>query len=1273
MSTRASVRVSQFAAFSVALIGGMALLGLALDLPLFTRIAAGAGTVAMSAQTAFAFVLAGLSLVLLTREPLRPIKRNFARAAALGVALIGLVTLAENFSDWGAGIHQLLARMTYGVVAIGAPGSTPPSTALAFLFSGTALWVLHGRFWWWPAQVLASVTSLFALIALIGYAYSVNFSYGIAHSAAMAPQTAVAFVVLCVGMLAANPDRGLAGIVCSDRIGSAAARRLLPIVIGLPPVLGWLRLTGQQYGLFETEYGAALLVTSAIALSTAGVVWAVWTLNRRDDERQRVQKALQAMDARFRATFEQAAVGISHVTADGHWLRVNQKVCDIVGYSQAELQTMTFQDITHPDDLDADMICIQQLLDGAIATYAMEKRYLRKDGSIVWVNLTVSLARTPEGVADYFIGVIEDINARVAAQLQMRKLWSAIEQSAEVVTIHDRHGVIEYVNPAFEGITGYSSTEAIGRKGSLVKSGQQDHAFYHRLWETVLRGEIFRAVFVNRRKDGTHYHEEKTITPLRDGAGAITHFVATGKDITARVEAEKALLESLRYNRQLFETAAIGLALSRMDGQLVDVNPAYARILGRSVEETLQLTYLQITPIKYHQQEYLALEQLRTAGHCDTYEMEYLHRDGHLVPVRLSGVILEHNGEPCIWSSVEDVTEQKQAESRIKDLNRMYALLSDINQMLVRAHDRDELFRESCRIAVDVGGFTMAWIGIIEKEYGTVRLAAWRGAEAFFKGLQDRLDTVASGDDCILARAIAGEQPIVSHDIENDTCVALRAHLVATGSLSMAVFPILVDGEVVAVLSLHADAIGFFNEDEMNLLHELAGDISFALDHLTKVERVAYLSSFDPLTGLPNRQYLVERLAARIKTTRATDGMLAVVLLDLERFRHVNETFGWEGGDALLCAVATRLQQANASVTRLTDDRFCLMLADQESVADIVRNLEELNALCFAAPYDIAGEELRIGCRYGIAVFPDDGDSAESLLKNAEAALRRRSPAAEHYVFYTPDMNAKAAHAMALESKLRRAVEHYEFVLHYQPKVNFADGRICGVEALIRWQDPAQGLVPPLEFISVLEESGLIGEVGAWALEQAMADRRAWIDAGLVPLPVSVNVSTLQLQQRDFARHIGDLVANEGNNALEPEITESVIMEDIGSTIATLNEIRSHGVGIAIDDFGTGYSSLTYVAKLPITTLKVDREFVMAMTEGPEGWIMVSSIVALTRALKLKSVAEGVENEEQIRLLRLLGCDEGQGYFYSRPVPASDLAILLAAGDILPINRPART
>jgi EAL domain-containing protein (putative c-di-GMP-specific phosphodiesterase class I) len=295
----------------------------------------------------------------------------------------------------------------------------------------------------------------------------------------------------------------------------------------------------------------------------------------------------------------------------------------------------------------------------------------------------------------------------------------------------------------------------------------------------------------------------------------------------------------------------------------------------------------------------------------------------------------------------------------------------------------------------------------------------------------------------------------------------------------------------------------------------------------------------------------------------------------------------------------------------------------------------------------------RLAAKVGAAVFPDDGTDADTLFKNAEAALKNAKARGDRYLFHTRKMTEASAGKHTLENQLRLALDRGEFVLHYQPKVSLASGKLTSAEALIRWNDPQTGLVPPGRFIPLLEETGLIYDVGRWALRTAIADYLRWRNAGLAAVRIAVNVSPLQLRRRSFIADIGQAIGIDPQAAagLELEITESLIMEDVKHSIASLKDIRALGVTIAIDDFGTGFSSLSYLARLPVDTLKIDRSFVNDMTVGPEGLSLVSTIINLAHSLKLNVVAEGVETEEQSRLLRLVNCDEMQGFLFSKPVP----------------------
>jgi EAL domain-containing protein (putative c-di-GMP-specific phosphodiesterase class I) len=305
-------------------------------------------------------------------------------------------------------------------------------------------------------------------------------------------------------------------------------------------------------------------------------------------------------------------------------------------------------------------------------------------------------------------------------------------------------------------------------------------------------------------------------------------------------------------------------------------------------------------------------------------------------------------------------------------------------------------------------------------------------------------------------------------------------------------------------------------------------------------------------------------------------------------------------------------------------------------------------------PFRLDDAVFRINAKVGIALFPDDGADADTLYRNAEAALKQAKARGERYLFYTQTMTEAVAGKLSLENQLRQALDNGEFVLHYQPKVNLVSAKITGAEALIRWNDPRTGLVPPGRFIPILEETGLIYEVGRWALRQALSDYLRWRAAGLPAVRIAVNVSPLQLRHRGFVDEIKQTIGIHAHApaGLELEITESLIMEDVKHNIASLQAIREMGVSIAIDDFGTGFSSLSYLARLPVDTLKIDRSFVIEMTVAPEGLALVSTIINLAHSLKLKVVAEGVETEEQSRLLHLLACDEMQGYLLGRPVPA---------------------
>ena len=422
-----------------------------------------------------------------------------------------------------------------------------------------------------------------------------------------------------------------------------------------------------------------------------------------------------------------------------------------------------------------------------------------------------------------------------------------------------------------------------------------------------------------------------------------------------------------------------------------------------------------------------------------------------------------------------------------------------------------------------------------------------------------------------------------------------------------------------------------------------------------------HLAYYDALTGLPNRTLFCERVNQSLNAVRGTEAKTAVMAIDLERFRLINDTLGRRAGDELLGLVAERLRAVIPGFgvfARIGGDCFAAAVPLKQE-AEVAVFLESTLHECFTAPFAIDEKELRLSTKSGIALFPNDGPDCDALLKNAEAALKKAKSTPEPYLFYTPEMNARVAERLTLENKLRRAIDERHFVLYYQPKVDLESRSICGLEALIRWRDPEAGLIPPSQFIPILEETGLILEVGRWVLKQAIADYRNWREMGLEPPRVAINVSAMELRRKDFVAEVSHALAEADMSALELEITESLIMEDIERNIGMLKEIRNLGVGIAIDDFGTGYSSLSYIARLPVEVLKIDRSFVANLSASAEDATIVSSIISLAHSLKLKVVAEGVETEEQASLLKRLKCDLMQGFLISPPVPRESIEALL--------------
>jgi PAS domain S-box-containing protein/diguanylate cyclase (GGDEF)-like protein len=745
-----------------------------------------------------------------------------------------------------------------------------------------------------------------------------------------------------------------------------------------------------------------------------------------------------------------------------------------------------------------------------------------------------------------------------------------------------------------------------------------------------------------------------------------TSAAATGIE-ASRLYAEQRRTDA-RY-REVLQMAADAIISLDSEFRIILFNSAAERIFGWTTAEVLGKPLDVLIPdhlAETYRREFEAFDRApaATIPRQGRGPFSARRKDGTEFRVEVSVSRLESD-DKCIYTAVlRDITQRLAQEERIMRLSRIQAVLSGINSAIVRIRDRDALFREACRIAVEEGMFRMAWIGVAEPDLSRVRPVASMGIVDGYLEVIGRALEAAGLDEGAGGRALRGQQPVVFNDVENDPGVAFRKEALARGYRSLAVLPLVVNRAPAGLLALYAAEPHSFDSEEMKLLRELSGDISFALEVMEKEAQLNYVAHYDVLTGLPNRALFEERLDQRIRAARRGGRIFAVVLLDLERFRNVNQTLGRNVGDSVLRQFGQRLSEAigeTGSLAHVGADDFAIATRECNDETDVARTIEHILAASLGSPFDGGGTELRLAARAGIALHPADGIDAESLWHNAEAALRESARSGEKYQFYAPHLNASVAQTLRLENRLRGALERSEFVLHYQPKIDLETGRIAGLEALIRWQDPETGLVPPGQFIPLLEETGLIVPVGNWAMREAVGAAATLRARGFGSVRIAVNVSALQLQRKDFVQDVETVIAGARAQPqlLDLEITESAIMHDIAENVRKLGDVRSLGVELAIDDFGTGYSSLSYIARLPVDVLKIDRAFIKNLEEDTDSMSIVQTIVSLAHMLECRVVAEGVETEGQAAILRQLQCEQCQGFLFSKPVALPEIERML--------------
>ncbi|MES9969756.1 MAG: EAL domain-containing protein [Candidatus Thiodiazotropha sp.] len=685
--------------------------------------------------------------------------------------------------------------------------------------------------------------------------------------------------------------------------------------------------------------------------------------------------------------------------------------------------------------------------------------------------------------------VRSDITETKQAEVDLRKLGRVLEQSPASVMITNTNGVIEYVNPRFEKVSGYNAEEVVGENPRILKSGDKTKEEYKAMWDALLAGREWRGIFHNKRKDGSIYWESASISPLRDDRGQITHFIAVKEDVTAQKRAE----DQLRMNATVFDTTQEGIMVTDADNMIKTVNPSFSRITGYSAEEVI--------------------------------------------------------GQP---------------------------------PSMLSSGRHDDIFYEEL------------WDSILRKRY-------WSGE------IWNRRKDGSVFPEWLSIAAIPDEEGIAK--------------------------------EYVAVFS----------------------DIS---KHKENEEQILYQANYDALTGLPNRSLFSDRLKQAIGSAQREQWKLAILFVDLDQFKMVNDTFGHVMGDELLQLAADRISDCvreSDTIARFGGDEFVILLQDVNDM-DAVANIATKVIDRITKVFTLYEREIFIGASVGITIFPDDAMSADSLLRNADMAMyQAKDRGRNNYQFFTASMQQRTLERQQLELDLRLAVQRSELEIYYQPVVDAEFGRVISVEALLRWNHPHRGVIGPDIFVPLAEDSGLIAPIGEWVIRGACEQLSKWHMSGYSDLRLAVNLSS---RQRELGLEIDFLQQVLHDSKLDPdvltmEITESLLLRDTEEAITWLSGFKALGVNLSVDDFGTGYSSLSYLKRFPVDLLKIDRSFVSDLPDDAEDASLVKTIVAMASSLNLGLIAEGVETEAQAEFLVQNGCTNLQGYYYARPMTASDMTAWL--------------
>ncbi|HLN24021.1 MAG TPA: PAS domain S-box protein, partial [Patescibacteria group bacterium] len=893
--------------------------------------------------------------------------------------------------------------------------------------------------------------------------------------------------------------------------------------------------------------------------------------------------------------------------------------------------------LIHPDDRDVVAAGLRSLSEQGSAVAV---RMVSLDGRSIDVELTV-LPFGALGDNSFMIEAHDISDVKHAAEElhdREQRLQGILDTVGEGIITADDRALIQTFNPAAARIFGYTAEEVIGRnlKELMPVPYHAEHDGYLTNYQHTGQGKILGIgrEALGRRKDGSVFPLDINVAELRRGEQRL--FIGIVRDITERKRVEEALRQARyelearveertrdlqrlsRQNDQILNSASEGIMGLDVAGLITFVNPSAAEMSGWRVEELIGRRAEDVllhVPAAGEGGAYCQARQL-SDGARETTELTLWRRDGTNFPVEFALAPIEEAGLPVGAVVVfRDITDRKRTEEKL-------------------------------RLASAVFETTAEAIIVMDPSF---RVTTVNPAFTAITGYE--------------AREVIGRPPpfLRSAPPDRDLHDEIWSSVRGVGRWDYEQWSNRKSGEEYAErLSVTATT------DDAGRIGQYVVVFSDITQRKLDEERISYQANYDSLTELPNRALFMDRLAQALSGAERSAQRVGLMFLDLDGFKLVNDTLGHDIGDDLLQEAAVRLKdcvRTGDTVARLGGDEFTIImpnLGDMRNAPIIAQRM--IDAL--EKPFLLKTHEAFVSASIGIAAYPEDATDANSLLKNADAAMyRAKEQGKANYQFFTADLNAQVSERLLIKNGLSKALERGEFMLYYQPKCELATGRLTGVEALLRWRSKDMGMVSPVKFIPVMEETGLIGQVGEWALEVACNQHRLWRDAGYPHMRVAVNLSVRQLRAPDLPQTVEDILCRTGIDAsgLELEITESMIMKDTENAVAVLRRLSDMGIHLAMDDFGTGYSSLSYLKLFPLHTIKIDRSFINDIATDPDDLEIIRTIISMGHSLRRRIVAEGVETEEQRVLLRKLRCDEMQGYLLSPPVPAAQIDAMLAS------------